>query len=144
MNEASRPDPPPEGQEPRPARQEPDQPLSPRLQRDLEIDQIRMHSRYRLPGIQRPPELPPASPRRAILVAARWRRERALVRDTERQAVPTVAVVHPVLEPAQELDQARAERRQAQADLDAADRLVVNPPDSLEDGQTVNVVEAPR
>ena len=83
-------------------------------QRDEEIEAIRQHSRHQPPGIQRPPELPPAPPRKAltligilllVLLAAggltmlsRVSHERALAKETERETVPTVAVVNPASE----------------------------------------------
>jgi RND family efflux transporter MFP subunit len=89
-------------------------PLSAQVQRDLEIEAIQKHARYQAPGIQRPPELPPASPRRALTlvavfllvlliaggltISAQVSHERTLAKATERAAVPTVAVVQPTLE----------------------------------------------
>src|SRR5208282_2841549 len=83
-------------------------------QRDEEIEANRQHSRHQPPGIQKPPELPPAPPRKALtlvgialllLLAAggftmlsRMSHERALANETERETVPTVAVVNPVSE----------------------------------------------
>ncbi|MFZ1050993.1 MAG: efflux RND transporter periplasmic adaptor subunit [Candidatus Sulfotelmatobacter sp.] len=83
-------------------------------QRDEEIEAIRQHSRHQPPGIQRPPDLPPAPPRKAltligilllVLLAAggltmlsRVSHERALAKETERETVPTVAVVNPMSE----------------------------------------------
>jgi membrane fusion protein, multidrug efflux system len=88
--------------------------LGPQAQRDEEIEAIRQHSRHQPPGIQRPPEVPPAPPRTAlalvgiallVLLAAggftmlsRMSHERALANETERETVPTVAVVNPVSE----------------------------------------------
>ncbi len=88
--------------------------LGPQAQRDEEIEAIRQHSRHQPPGIQKPPELPPAPPRKAltlvgiallVLLAAggftmlsRMSHERALANETERETVPTVAVVNPVSE----------------------------------------------
>jgi RND family efflux transporter MFP subunit len=105
---------------PNPAPEPPDagEPLSPQARRDLEIDEIRKRARYHAPGIQRPPEVPPAPPRRTLTlmlgalvvllvagggtIAAQVRHQRALAQATEREAVPTVAVVRPVLEAPQE------------------------------------------
>ena len=83
-------------------------------QRDEEIDAIRQHSRHQHPGIQKPPELPPAPPRKALLMVVvlllvllvaggltLWdhvSHDRALAKETERETVPTVAVVHPLSE----------------------------------------------
>jgi RND family efflux transporter MFP subunit len=88
--------------------------LSIQAQRDIEIEAIQQHGRHQSPGIQRPPELPPAPPRKALtlvsiaLVAllaagglsifAQVRHERTLVKATERDSVPTVAVVSPTQE----------------------------------------------
>lgn len=87
-------------------------------QRDEEIEAIQQHSRHQHPGIQRPPELPPASGRKAmvmvlivlaLLVAGgaitlieRASHDRALAKETEISLVPTVAVVHPTPEKADE------------------------------------------
>ncbi len=83
-------------------------------QRDEEIEAIQQHSRHQHPGIERPPELPPAPPRKALLMVGvallvlliaggytlfeRLSHSRALAKETEQNAVPTVAVVHPVAE----------------------------------------------
>ena len=83
-------------------------------QRDEEIEAIQQHSRHQHPGIQRPPELPPASPRRAMMIVGvlllvlllaggltLWdhvTHERALANETEHETVPTVAVVYPLSE----------------------------------------------
>ncbi len=88
--------------------------LSSRAQRDEEIEAILQHSRHQPPAIQAPPEIPPAPPSKALkivgimlvvlLVAggftlfARMSHERALANETERETVPTVAVVNPVAE----------------------------------------------
>jgi RND family efflux transporter MFP subunit len=83
-------------------------------QRDEEIEAIQQHSRHQHPGIQKPPELPPASPRNALMMVAvallvllvaggltLWdhvSHNRALAKETERETVPTVAVVYPLTE----------------------------------------------
>ena len=83
-------------------------------QRDEEIEAIQQHSRHQHPGIQKPPELPPAPPRNALLMVAiallvlliaggitLWdhvSHDRALAKETERETVPTVAVVYPLSE----------------------------------------------
>ena len=83
-------------------------------QRDREIAEMQEHSRHQPPAIQRPPELPPAPPRKALMIVGvavlvlliagaitligHESHERALAKETERQTVPTVAVVHPVAE----------------------------------------------
>jgi membrane fusion protein, multidrug efflux system len=88
--------------------------VSAQAQRDQEIAAIQQHSRSQAPGIQRPPELPPASPRTALMIVAvillvlliagaitLWghvSHEHALAKETERETVPTVAVVHPLAE----------------------------------------------
>jgi membrane fusion protein, multidrug efflux system len=79
--------------------------------RDEEIAAIQQHSKHQPPGIQKPPELPPAPPGKALLMVAvlllillvaggltLWdhvSHERALANETERETVPTVAVVYP-------------------------------------------------
>jgi RND family efflux transporter MFP subunit len=83
-------------------------------QRDEEIEQIQKHARKQHSNVQAPPEVPPAPPRKAmvlvfialvILVLAGaltlWQHvshEQALAKETERDLVPTVAVVHPAQE----------------------------------------------
>jgi RND family efflux transporter MFP subunit len=83
-------------------------------ERDEEIETIQQQSRKQHPGIERPPELPPMAPGKAALMAGvallvlfiaggltlldRSSRSRVLARETERSAVPTVAVVHPIAE----------------------------------------------
>lgn len=80
-------------------------------QRDAEIEAIQQHSRHQDGAIERPPEVPPAPPRKALTIVAvallalllaggltLWdhvSRERALAKETERETVPTVAVVYP-------------------------------------------------
>jgi RND family efflux transporter MFP subunit len=86
-------------------------PRSAQAQRDEEIEAIQRQSRHQPPGIQKPPEVPPAPPRKALIIVAvlllallvaggltLWShvsRGRALANETERETVPTVAVVHP-------------------------------------------------
>src|ERR1035437_10024199 len=88
--------------------------LGVQAQRDEEIETIQKRSRHQPPGIQRPPELPPAPPRKALTIVgvllavlliagaftmfSRMSHERALAKETERETVPTVAVVNPVSE----------------------------------------------
>lgn len=83
-------------------------------QRDEEIAAMEQHSRHQPPTIQRPPELPPAPPRKALLIVGvallvlliagamtlvgHVSHERALARETERETIPTVAIVHPQAE----------------------------------------------
>jgi len=83
-------------------------------QRDEEIEIIRQHSRHQPAAIQPPPDLPPAPPRKAVTIVgilllvllaaggftmlARMSHERALANETERETVPTVAVVNPQAE----------------------------------------------
>jgi len=82
--------------------------------RDEEIEAIREHSKHQPPTIVPPPELPPAPPRKALMIVgvalvillaagaitliSRANHEQALAKETERQTVPTVAIVHPVAE----------------------------------------------
>jgi membrane fusion protein, multidrug efflux system len=84
---------------------------SAQAQRDEEIEEIQKHSRHQPPGIQRPPELPPAPPRKALIMVGvvllvllvaggitlflHTSHEKALAKETERETVPTVAVVYP-------------------------------------------------
>lgn len=89
------------------------------MQTEQETNQLEKH--HAAPQVTPPPELPPASPRRAIaavvivvLVLAvaggvrmlsRLSASRALAKETEVDAVPTVTVVHPTLEkPDEELE----------------------------------------
>src|SRR5580700_7274022 len=88
--------------------------LGAQAQRDEEIEAIQKRSRHQPPGIQRPPEVPPAPPRKALTIVgvllvvlliaggftmlSRMSHERALAKETERETVPTVAVVNPVSE----------------------------------------------
>jgi multidrug efflux system membrane fusion protein len=85
--------------------------LSTQLQRDEEIAAIEQHARHQPPAIQKPPDVPPAPPGKALTVVGvallvlliagaltLWdhaSHERALAKETERQTVPTVAVVYP-------------------------------------------------
>jgi multidrug efflux system membrane fusion protein len=80
-------------------------------QRDEEIEAIQRQSKHQHVGIQKPPEVPPAPPRKALTLVALallvlllaggltlWSHashERALANETERETVPTVAVIHP-------------------------------------------------
>lgn len=81
---------------------------------DEEIAAMEARSRHQPPTIQRPPELPPAPPRKALMIVGlvllallvsggitllgRATHERALAKETEAQTIPTVAVVHPIAE----------------------------------------------
>lgn len=81
---------------------------------DEEIEEIQKHSKHQHAGVELPPELPPAPPRKALLMVgvvllvlliagaftliARSSRGRALAKETEQNAVPSVAVVHPLAE----------------------------------------------
>jgi RND family efflux transporter MFP subunit len=87
---------------------------SSQVQRDEEIEAIQQHSKHQHAGIQRPPERPPAAGGKALLIVgiallvlllaggltllARWSQSRALAKETEQSAVPSVAVVHPQAE----------------------------------------------
>ena len=80
-------------------------------QRDEEIAAIQQQSRHQHVGIQKPPEVPPAPASKALMIVGLavlalliaggftlWdhaSHERALAKETERETVPTVAVVHP-------------------------------------------------
>jgi RND family efflux transporter MFP subunit len=88
--------------------------LGVQAQRDEEIEEIRKRSKHQPPGIQRPPEVPPAPPRKALTIVgimlvvllvaggftmfAKMSHERALANETERETIPTVAVTNPVSE----------------------------------------------
>jgi multidrug efflux system membrane fusion protein len=114
--DAQRPAPGNNGQpsQPGPGQGEEHHALSAQAQRDEEIEAMQQHARHQPPGIQAPPELPPAPPRKALtlvgimllilLVAGgitmleKLSHERALAKETERETVPTVAVVNPVSE----------------------------------------------
>lgn len=81
---------------------------------DEEIAQLEARSRHQTHSIQAPPEIPPAPPRRALMVVgvallilvvagaitliSRASHERALAKETEQETIPTVAVVHPLAE----------------------------------------------
>src|SRR5580658_3317837 len=84
---------------------------SAQAQRDEEIEAIQQHSKHQAPGIQKPPDLPPAPPRKALTIVGvlllilliagaltLWdhaTHDGALAKETERETVPTVAVVYP-------------------------------------------------
>jgi multidrug efflux system membrane fusion protein len=88
--------------------------LSAQAQRDEEIAAIQQNARHQPPGIEKPPEVPPAPPRKALMIVGvlllillvaggltLWdhvSHERALAKETERETVPTVAVVYPLSE----------------------------------------------
>jgi RND family efflux transporter MFP subunit len=88
--------------------------VSAQAQRDEEIEEIQKRSRHQPPSIQRPPELPPAPPRKALTIVGvfllvllvaggitllvRVTHERALAKETESETIPTVAVVNPTPE----------------------------------------------
>lgn len=88
--------------------------MSTQAQRDEEIAAIQQHSKHQPPTIQRPPELPPAPPRKALMIVGvallvlivagaitlvgHASHEHALARETERESIPAVAVVHPLAE----------------------------------------------
>jgi len=87
---------------------------SARARQDQEILEMEEHSRRQAVTIQAPPELPPAPPRKAMMLVGlavlallvagaitligRANHERALAKETERDTIPTVAVVHPTAE----------------------------------------------
>jgi RND family efflux transporter MFP subunit len=84
---------------------------SAQAQRDEEIEAIQKQSKHQPPTLQKPPELPAAPPRTALMIVgvlliillvagaitlwAHASHGRALAKETERQTVPAVAVVHP-------------------------------------------------
>jgi multidrug efflux system membrane fusion protein len=88
--------------------------LSAQAQRDEEIAAIQQNARHQPPGIEKPPEVAPAPPRKALTIVGillllllvaggltLWdhvSHERALAKETERETVPTVAVVYPLSE----------------------------------------------
>src|SRR5271168_1122434 len=96
---------------PQPEQNEDHHALGLQAQRDEEIEEIQRHSKHQPPGIQKPPELAPAPGRRALTIVAvlllvlllaggftmlsRLTHDRALAKETERETVPTVAVVYP-------------------------------------------------
>jgi multidrug efflux system membrane fusion protein len=100
--------------EPSPHNGEQPHPRSLQAQRDEEIAAMQQHSRHQPPTIQRPPEAPPAPPRKALMIVgvallvlllagavtliSHASHERALAKETERETVPTVAIVHPQAE----------------------------------------------
>ena len=87
---------------------------SARARQDQEILEMEEHSRHQPASIQAPPELPPAPARKALMfvglallvllvagavtLIGRASHERALAKETERETIPTVAVVHPAAE----------------------------------------------
>lgn len=88
-----------------------EEPQGEQAKRDAEIEAIQQHSRHQHVGIQKPPEVPPAPPRKALTIVgvllillliaggitfwSRISHGRALAKETERETIPTVAVVHP-------------------------------------------------
>src|SRR6202522_1905571 len=89
-------------------------PVSAPTQGGAEIEEIQKRSKHQPPAIQKPPDTAPASPRTAVTIVgillillllagaftmfSRMSHERALAKETERDTVPTVAVVNPVSE----------------------------------------------
>lgn len=77
-----------------------------------------LESEHHAPEITPPPKLPPAAPRRALFILGvvllalavgvgitvinRTRNSRVLADETQQESIPTVAVVHPIAEPADE------------------------------------------
>jgi membrane fusion protein, multidrug efflux system len=102
------------GAPPQPSQSEEHHVRGAQAQRDEEIAAIQQHSKHQPPAIQRPPELPPAPPRKALMIVGvallvllvagaitlfdHESHDRALAKETERETVPTVAVVHPIAE----------------------------------------------
>jgi multidrug efflux system membrane fusion protein len=88
--------------------------LTTQAQRDQEIAALQEHTRHQPPGIQQPPEVPPAPGSKALMIVGAlllvlllgggltlWdhmSHERALAKETELGTVPTVAVVYPQTE----------------------------------------------
>jgi membrane fusion protein, multidrug efflux system len=88
--------------------------LSQQAQRDEEIEEIQKRSKHQTVTVQSAPELPPASPGKALMVVgilllllilaggvtmlSRITHDRALAKETEQETIPTVAVVQPVAE----------------------------------------------
>ena len=87
---------------------------STRVRQDEEILEMEERSRHQATAIQPPPELPPAPPRKAMMLVGvallallvagavtligRASHERALAKETELETIPTVAAVHPAAE----------------------------------------------
>jgi multidrug efflux system membrane fusion protein len=85
---------------------------------DDEIKAMEERSRHQTATLQPPPELPPAPPRKALVMVGvallvllvagavtligHANHERALAKETELQTIPTVAVVHPTAEKPEE------------------------------------------
>jgi membrane fusion protein, multidrug efflux system len=88
--------------------------VSAQARRDEEIEEIQKHAKHQPPTIQRPPDVPPAPPGKALTIVGvlvlalllaggftmfgRMTHERALAKETELATIPTVAVVHPLAE----------------------------------------------
>jgi len=117
MNKENETQPKPNGQgqgSPQPNGDEQPHALSAQAQRDEEIAAIQQHSKHQPPSIQKPPEVPPASPKKALTIVGvlllvlliagaltLWSHSshnEALARETERETIPTVAGVHPLAE----------------------------------------------
>jgi len=83
-------------------------------ERDEQIAAMQQRSKHQTHAIEPPPEIPPAPPRRALMVVGvallvlivagaitlitHVSHERALAKETEQQTIPTVAVVRPLAE----------------------------------------------
>ena len=103
-----------QGRDAQASQQGDDCPVGEQAKRDEEIQQLQQHSRHQRVGIQKPPDVPPAPPRKALMFVAvfllvllvagaitLWGRvthNRALAKETERETIPTVAVVNPLAE----------------------------------------------
>lgn len=88
--------------------------LSEQARRDEEIAAMQQHSRHQPPSVQHAPEVEPAPPRKALMIVGlavlvllvagavtlvgKASHERALAKETERETIPTVAIVHPLAE----------------------------------------------
>jgi multidrug efflux system membrane fusion protein len=83
-------------------------------QRDEEISQMQQRSRHQQASVEPAPDMPPAPPRTALMIVgvvlvilivagvltliSHVTHERALAKETERDVIPTVAIVHPTAE----------------------------------------------
>jgi membrane fusion protein, multidrug efflux system len=103
-----------EGHGQKPAANEGQPHLSEQAKRDEEIEEIQKRSKHQTVTVQSAPELPPAPPGKALMIVgvlllllflaggvtmlSRLNHDRVLAKETERETVPTVAVVKPLAE----------------------------------------------